>query len=114
MPKKPVPFPSTTRTYGTIAQLENHALRDDLIALAELHDLGRKNNGFTSEQIALYLQSSLDALRQIGPDCSDADQDYDQDDDRAHDAGVTDLGRAYCTVCSSWYDVTTELDQHAH
>ncbi len=61
-------FPSTQKTYSTTDQLEGKGLRDDLIALAELHDLGAENGGWSSAQVALYLDASLHALRQISPE----------------------------------------------
>lgn len=67
MRKPNVLLPSTVRNYDAVGELEGRPLRDDLIRLAEVHELGEKHGGWSAEQVALYLDASLHALRQIGP-----------------------------------------------
>jgi len=61
-------FPSTQRSYSHIEVMESKPVRDDLVALAELHDLGSRHGGWMAEQVALYLHSCLHALYQISPE----------------------------------------------
>jgi hypothetical protein len=61
-------FPSDTKRYNAMEVLEGRPIRDDLTALAQKHDLGGRNGGWSAEQVALYLDASLHAMRQISPE----------------------------------------------
>lgn len=54
--------------YSTADILEGKPIRDDLVELCRKHDLGSRNGGWSAEQVALYLQASLHALHQVGPE----------------------------------------------
>lgn len=54
------------RQYNALEIAEGRPMRDDLTALCEKHQIG-KTWGFTPEQVALYLESSLHALYQVSP-----------------------------------------------
>ena len=69
MPKKvPVLFPSTTRGYSAADEMEKKPLADDLLALAELHDLGNRNGGWPNDDVVRFLITSLHTLYNISPE----------------------------------------------
>ena len=65
---KVVSFPSTTRSYSTIGEMEGRPLQDDMIALAKVHNLGEKNGGWSDLDVAAYLINTLAALRSVSSD----------------------------------------------
>lgn len=66
--KEPVPFPSTTRSYDAVGEMEKRPLTDDLLALAELHDLGSRHGGWSNTDVVRFLMCSLHALYNISPE----------------------------------------------
>jgi hypothetical protein len=54
--------------YSQIEIMEGKPVRDELVALVRKHDLGSRCGGWSTEQVALYLEASLHALLQISPE----------------------------------------------
>lgn len=54
--------------YNPIERMEGKPIRDDLIELAQKHDIGPRCGGWSAEQVGLYLHASLHALHQISPE----------------------------------------------